>query len=201
MEIPVEIQKYIEMKKKPLDFTKTIQPMNPIVDRRQKSLVLMPPPKVANVQKFYESLAETWFEDKSVRLWNFTINPDPRKMDKKWSNKKTENWITKEVNSTLCRNKYIRSHILEYVIFYEIGEKNGKFHCNVCTKFRGDTEERLLHVLKDKIYTKFGKLSLNIKDQHTFNGADVYNNKDAAYMTHIGHRPKYYKIEHDDPLV
>lgn len=199
--IPEEIQKYIEMKKKPLEMTKIVQPMNPIVDRRQKALVLMPPPKVANVQKFYESLAEEWYNDKSCRLWNFTINPDPRKMEKKWSNKSIENWLTKEVNSTFCRNKYIRSHILEYVIFYEIGEKNGKFHCNICTKFKKETEERLLHVIKDKIYTKFGKQSLNIKDQHIFDKPDVYNNKDAAYMTHIGHRPKYYKIEHEQPLV
>ncbi len=200
--IPEEIQKYIEMKKKPLDFQKTIQPLNQIVDRRYKSLVLMPPPKVDKVQEFYESLADKWYQNKQVKLWNFTINPDPRKIpDKKWSNKRIENWMTKEINSVFCRNKYIRELILEYVIFYELGEKNGKFHCNVTTKFCIETEDRMQHILKDKITTKFGKggYSLNIKNQHNMERPDTYNNKDASYMTKMGHRPKYYVIEHIQP--
>lgn len=194
--IPEEIKKYIEIKKKPLEMSKTVQPLNPMRDRRQKALVLMPPPKVGNVQKFYESLADQWYQDTDCKLWNFTINPDPRKMERKWSNKTIENWLTKEINSVFCRNKYIRGFIHEYVIFWEIGEK-GKFHCNVTTKFSSDTEDRLQHVIKDKIYTKFGKNSLNIKDQKIFKSADRYNNKDAAYMTNVGHKPKYYKIEHE----
>jgi hypothetical protein len=199
--IPEEIQKYIEMKKKPLEINKIVQPMNQIVDRRYKPLVLMPPPKVDKVQLFYETMAEQWYQNKSVKLWNFTINPDPRKMDKKWSNKQIENWLTKEINNVFCRNKYIRELILEYVIFFEIGDQKGKFHCNVTTKFRGESEDRMLHIIKDKINTKFGSRSLNIKDQHTFKSPDVYNNKDASFMTKMGHRPKYYKLEHDQPDV
>ena len=199
MEIPLEIKNYIEMKKKPLEMTKIVQPLNPMLDRRQKSLVLMPPPKVDNVQKFYETMSEEWYLDKTVKLWNFTINPDPKKYEKKWSNKSIENWMTKEINSVFCRNKYIRGMILEYVIFYELGEKNGKFHCNVTTKFRGDTEDRIQHILKDKIHTKFGIKSLNIKEQHKMPRCDSYNNKDASFMTKMGHRPKYYTIEHDTP--
>lgn len=198
--IPEEIKKYIEIKKKPLVIQQMIQPLNQIVDRRHSALVLMPPPKVDNVQKFYETLADEWYQNKNVKLWNFTINPDPRKMDPKWSNKSIENWMTKEINGVFCRNKYIRELILEYVIFYEIGDKNGKFHCNVTTKFSGEAEDRMQHIIKDKINTKFGSRSLNIKDQHTFKSPDVYNNKDASFMTKMGHRPKYYKLEKDQQL-
>jgi len=197
--IPEEIKKYIEMKKKPLVIQQMIQPLNQIVDRLHSALVLMPPPKVDNVQKFYETLADEWYQNKNVKLWNFTINPDPKKMDPKWSNKSIENWMTKEINSVFCRNKYIRELILEYVIFYEIGDQKGKFHCNVTTKFRGESEDRMQHILKDKINTKFGKRSLNIKEQHKMERPDVYNNKDASYMTKMGHRPKYYRLEHEKP--
>ncbi len=199
--IPEEIQKYIEIKKKPLVIQQMIQEKNPYVDRRYSPLVLMPPPKVEQVQKFYETLADEWYQNKNVKLWNFTINPDPRKMDKKWSNKSIENWMTKEINSIFCRNKYIRELILEYVIFYEIGDQKGKFHCNVTTKFRGESEDRMQHILKDKINSKFGHRSLNIKEQHKFERPDVYNNKDASFMTKMGHRPKYYKLEHVKPDV
>ena len=199
--IPEEIKKYIEMKKKPLEIQQMIQPLCESIDKRHKSLVLMPPPKVENVQRFYETLADEWYQNKNVKLWNFTINPDPKKMDPKWSNKSIENWMTKEINSVFCRNKYIRELILEYVIFYEIGEKNGKFHCNVTSKFSNKTEDRVQHILKDKITSKFGKrgFSLNIKNQHIMQRPDVYNNKDASYMTKMGHRPKYYRLEHDKP--
>lgn len=164
-------------------------------DKRHKSLVLMPPPKVGSVQKYYEQLSKEWYNQDNVKLWNWTVNPDPKKLDKKWSNKQIENFLTEEIATTFCSNKFIREHLLEYVLYFEIGEKNGKFHVNVCTKFRGNTEDRLTHIIKDKMQRKFGNKALNLKDQKKMPEYDHYNNKDAAWMSHVGHKPKWFKVE------
>lgn len=169
-------------------------------DRRYKSLILMPPPKAGTVQKYYESLSEEWYKLPDVKLWNWTINPDPKKIDKKWSNKQIENFLVEEVANTFCSNKLIRSCLLEYVMYFEIGEKNGKFHVNVCTKWKADTEDRITHIIKDKMTTKFGGKGLNLKNQKRMPEYDHYNCKDAGYMSAVGHKPRWYKIEQEQDL-
>ena len=190
--IPTDIMNMIIIKK---EGTRNSQNKCVSRDKRHKSLVLMPPPKVGTVQRYYETISKEWYKLPDVKLWNWTINPDPKKLDKKWSNKQIENFLTEEIAHTFCSNKFIRSHLLEYILFYEIGEKNGKFHVNVCTKFKGSTEDKLTHIIKDKMQRKFGNKALNLKNQKKMPEYDHYNNKDAAYMSAVGHKPRWYKVE------
>ena len=42
---------------------------------------------------------------------------------------------------------------------------------------------------------KFGNKALNLKNQKQMPEYDHYNNKDAAYMSAVGHKPRWYKVE------
>lgn len=146
-------------------------------------------PKKRDIQNFYDSLSKEWF-DGNDHLWNFTLNPDLRKVtvgQKKNPSDATVKQFLKKYIIKVLNNKNIRFAIKETVVYWEWGEKNNKFHCNVCIRADSKEDSRCYKYVLDKFKTI--DFTCKFKDQRTFKLPDSYNCKDAAFMSKMGHAP------------
>lgn len=147
--------------------------------------------KVESLTQHYETLLETWW-DGSHKLWNITINPDykaasGRSDQKRWGElniKQTFKRLTAVINLIL-NNHVMVNYLASYIIFFELGDKNGKPHANLCIKAFKDTPDKVAYIILDglKSYVGRNQRSTNLKDQRKlFSKPDIYNAKDATFM-------------------
>jgi hypothetical protein len=161
---------------------------------------LIPPPPTAQ-QQFYEALSNSWWNSKS-KLWNYTINVDPsaRRRNGVWRSFTWKQMRTDFINTIkdtlFC--SYIILDLEEFAIFFEIGEKNHKFHCNLCIKIDDRADDRTAYLIREKLMNEYGQngYSVNFKNhKEVFKQPDIYNMKDASYMTHIGYPPAHFALQ------
>jgi len=147
--------------------------------------------KVESLTRHYETVLEQWW-DSPAQLWNITINPDykshsSRSDNKTWGQldiqqtfKKLDRIVYKMLNTGIFA-QYVKS----FIIFFELGDKNGKPHCNLCISAFKETPLKVVHIIIDKLKSYVGRnsYSTNFKDQRKlFSRPDIYNAKDATFM-------------------
>lgn len=148
--------------------------------------------KVKSPTKHYEARLEQWWNS-PCHLWNITINPDSkvhsqRSDNKTWGEldiKQTFNKLDQVIHRIL-NNDIFAQYIKSFIIFFEIGDKNGKPHCNLCINAYTDTPVKVVHIIIDKLKSYVGRnsYSTNFKDQRKlFSRPDIYNAKDATFMS------------------
>lgn len=169
----------------------------------RQALVLTTHPPADTVQKHYEQIASSWFNSTN-HIWNWTINPNPRqtvntsgypKTISKLTNKQLYRYITREVKSLFSSKITFMTNVIEIILFFEYGDKNGKFHCNLCTLWNKDTDYKIQHYITDQLKNIFGNSNYAIKytdHKKHFKKEDSYNNKDASFMSTCGYKPKHY---------
>jgi len=154
------------------------------------------PNKKINIQNFYEDLCKRWFEKSSFALWNFTINPDPRLVsgsdNKSWGKIK-DSVIQRRISDQLIRffnKKSIRDFIEEVVVYWEYGDKSGKFHCNCTMLMRPTCDAKHRWFIQHFLESTFGsQRAVFFKDGRKFKSPDVYNCKDASFMHNLNFKP------------
>lgn len=151
------------------------------------SLIQLSPQK-RDINKFYDDLSASWYESNS-HLWNYTFNPDLGKVTTKkrgyYPDLLVKRYCRKLILS-IVNSKNISFAIEEVVIYWEWGDKNKKFHCNICIRADIGEDARYQHFITDKLRSK-GQCVL--KDQKKMPKYDYYNIKDAAFMSKCGHPP------------
>jgi len=188
-----DMKKYIvihNLNKEILNPEPIIKNNKPITGRDSKSpWSLLSPQKLDMAQEYYDNKSKEWWEGNS-RLWNFTINPDLSKLkpDQR-NNNSVKNYLWKNIKKIIS-HKLISFVIEECIIYWEWGTKSGKFHCNICMKIDPDEDVRTSNYLLDKFESLDRRSRQGFKDQRKlFKREDIYNCKDAAYMTKMGHPP------------
>lgn len=158
-------------------------------------------PKLQNgtpsIQKFYEELCQRWFDSSNNKLWNFTINPDPKMPsspnDKKTWGKIKDSLIKKRISDLLTKvfnRKCIRDYIKEVVLYWEYGDKSGKFHCNCTLLIEPNVDDKIHFYIKHTLEEHFGShKAVFFKDGRKFKSADFYNCKDAGFMHSLNFKP------------
>jgi len=148
-------------------------------------------------QRYYETLCQTWFESKS-KLWNFTINPDPKKTSGpqcETFGKLKDSLIRKRISDHVklfFNRKKLHDVVEEAVLYWEYGDKTGKFHCNCTIKVNPKTDDKVRFVIEHEFQDTYGSnRAIYFKDGRKFNSADIYNCKDAGFMAKMGSKPLY----------
>lgn len=162
--------------------------------------------KVESLTKHYENLLELWW-DSPYKLWNITINPDYKALSGRSDNKTYGELNIKQTFKTLTVviNKILNTDIMSqylqsYIIFFELGDKNGKPHANLCIKAFKNTPDKVAYIILDALKNRVGrtKYSTNLKDQRKlFSKPDIYNAKDATFMSKT---VKVYPQEYNNTL-
>ena len=155
--------------------------------------------KVAT-QAFYETLCTSWYESGS-KLWNFTINPDPKKCSCiqskgcEYFGKLKDSLIKKRISeyiTTFFNSKKMHGVVREAVLYWEYGNKSGKFHCNCTILVNSDTDDKTRFLIEHHFEDYFGNnRAVYFKDGRKFKSEDIYNCKDAGFMAKCGHKPLY----------
>jgi len=148
--------------------------------------------KVKSVTRHYETMLEQWWNGPN-HLWNITINPDYKTHSQRSDNK---TWGELDIKQTfkkldqvvfrILNNDIFAQYIKKFIIFFELGDKNGKPHCNLCINAFKDTPIKVVHIIIDKLKSYVGRnsYSTNLKDQRKlFSKPDIYNAKDATFMS------------------
>lgn len=157
---------------------------------------LLSPQKLDTCQRFYEDKSEEWYNSKS-NLWNFTVNPDLMKLPPaQRNNLSVKRYLWKHVKK-IVKSPLISFAIEEIIIYWEWGEKNGKLHCNICMKIDPKEDPRCVNYLLDK-FTVLDRFVRNGFKDHKkkFKRPDIYNMKDAQFMTKLGHPPIHLVNKH-----
>ena len=156
----------------------------------------------AYCQKYFDALLWCYYNEPGTKQWNYTINPDPRKCPQKdhtyktfgiYTDKQTFNHFKRSIKNEVIINKKIMPYIKEYLLFFEYGEKNGKPHCNLVLLMEPETPDAIRFYIKNRLMI-YGTSNHTIdhKDQKkTFKKPDIYNQKDAAFMSTLGFKPVY----------
>jgi len=200
-------KKHIVIEKKHIVIPKIIQQLNQISEKsiicKNKTLRLINPgkgdsrlffsptidKKVESYTQEYQAILNKWWDSNS-KLWNITINPDYKAKTHvcaaRWGDlniKQTFSKLRKVILKTLNTAIYA-SYIKSFIIFYELGDKNGKPHCNLCINSFPDTPDKVQHIILDTLKKHVGrtKFSTNLKDQRKLSEPDYYNSKDASFM-------------------
>lgn len=155
-------RKHIVIKhlQKEIDFLKNIQIVpkkksQPFLSGNDGVVVSLGPTTLTKeaTQGFYETLCQAWFESSS-KLWNFTINPDPKKpsrmlnskFDKQeYFGKIKDSLLKKRIGdfvTSLINSKKLHGVVEEAVLYWEYGEKSGKFHCNCTLKINPVVDDK-----------------------------------------------------------
>lgn len=206
----MSIEKHIVIKhlQKEIDFLKQIQKVpkkksQPFLSNNDGIVVSLGPTILTKeaTQGFYETLCQAWFESSS-KLWNFTINPDPKKpsrslnskFDKQeYFGKIKDSLLKKRIGdfvSQLINSKKLHGVVEEAVLYWEYGDKSGKFHCNCTMKINPVVDDKTHYFIRNTMGDYFGgERSVYFKDGRKFKSQDIYNCKDAGFMAKLGHKP------------
>jgi len=158
------------------------------------------PPK--RCQAYFDALLWCYYNENGTKQWNFTINPDPSKCPNKDYNSKTFGRMTdkqvfgnfkRNIKNDIVLNKKLMPFIREYLIFSEYGDKNGKPHCNLVLLMEPETPDKIIFYIKNRLMI-YGTShhTIDFKNQkQTFKKPDIYNQKDAGFMSTLGFKPVY----------
>ncbi len=176
---------------------------------KRRLVTLVPTsPKAADdpriVQEYYDNLSTVWFNTDSL-LWNFTINPDPKitcnskgTAYKKATPVQARTFLHAQIVQILSRFRCKQLiHLEGFVIYYEFGEKNGRFHANLTTKWSPRVDSSMKWYVRTELQKKFGTshFAVDLKDHSgTMKRPDSYNPKDARVMASYGYKPHGYTV-------
>lgn len=174
------------------------------IRKRIVSLVQSSQKPGKSIQEYHDNLSTIWFDGQSA-LWNYTINPAPSMTcgtNMSWGKIKplsARNKIVKVIKNIFTRYKNKQLLMLEEIaLYFEFGDKKGKFHCNLCTKWHPTVSTATRWGILNHLREEFGnnQYSVIVKDhRECMKRPDSYNMKDAAVMDGLGFGPKHYVAE------
>jgi len=175
--------------------------------KKRKLVALVPTSPFSDpkrIQSFFDEQSIEWFESDSL-LWNYTINPDGKIICcsqgipyKRASPGQCRTFIHAQIVHILTRFKCKELlHLRGFVIYYEFGDRNGRFHANLTTCWDPLVSTSMKWYIKTELQKKFGKssFSIDLKDhREKMERPDSYNPKDCGVMSSYGYKPHAYTV-------